>query len=124
MNAPLSAEQRKSLFRAIGAGVPLEDVAAEYGISVSSAQIIDRIERRRSRLNDRVAEPLPALRDMDWKSARPAAECYLPSDGCKWPIGDPREQDFGFCGTSRLKGHPYCGEHCRLAYPRFEAEAV
>lgn len=35
---------------------------------------------------------------------------------CKWPKGDPREEDFEFCGGRALEGMPYCSHHCRLAY--------
>ena len=35
---------------------------------------------------------------------------------CKWPIGDPRKEDFHFCGHASLKVHPYCLYHARLAY--------
>ena len=35
---------------------------------------------------------------------------------CKWPIGDPRTEDFHFCGHDSLKVAPYCLYHARLAY--------
>jgi GcrA cell cycle regulator len=35
---------------------------------------------------------------------------------CKWPIGDPRKEDFHFCGHASLKVLPYCLYHARLAY--------
>ena len=35
---------------------------------------------------------------------------------CKWPIGDPREADFHFCGGPRVPGLPYCEGHCKRAY--------
>jgi GcrA cell cycle regulator len=28
---------------------------------------------------------------------------------CRWPIGDPKAQDFSFCG--RLANGPYCPAH-------------
>ncbi len=40
----------------------------------------------------------------------------LKSGGCRWPIGDPREESFGFCGDNSLSGLPYCTEHAKLAY--------
>lgn len=40
----------------------------------------------------------------------------LQSHMCKFPIGDPQESDFFFCGTTRLEGTPYCIEHCGIAY--------
>jgi GcrA cell cycle regulator len=35
---------------------------------------------------------------------------------CKWPIGDPRECDFHYCGHDSLQGLPYCEHHARVAY--------
>jgi GcrA cell cycle regulator len=40
----------------------------------------------------------------------------LPSVGaCKFPIGDPRAEDFGFCGHASGES-VYCPFHMRLAY--------
>jgi GcrA cell cycle regulator len=35
---------------------------------------------------------------------------------CKWPIGDPREADFTFCGRGIRQGTPYCPDHASMAY--------
>ena len=35
---------------------------------------------------------------------------------CKWPIGDPRDDDFTFCGRSIRIGTPYCADHASMAY--------
>lgn len=35
---------------------------------------------------------------------------------CKFPIGDPKQSDFGFCGASRHQVSPYCEYHHRIAY--------
>lgn len=124
MNAPLTRDQRKSLVRALGVGVSLAEVAGEYGITVAGAQAIERVELRRNRVRQRVAEPLPALRDLNWRTARPAAELYLPSEGCFWPIGDPRDGDYRQCGASRVHQKPYCAEHCSVGFSRFKAVAA
>lgn len=34
---------------------------------------------------------------------------------CRWPVGDPLMEGFGYCGHDAV-GHAYCGFHCRLAY--------
>ena len=36
--------------------------------------------------------------------------------GCLWPIGDPGDSDFHFCGEVEQAGKPYCPEHCARAY--------
>jgi len=35
---------------------------------------------------------------------------------CKWPIGDPRESGFYFCGGEGVPGLPYCPDHAKIAY--------
>jgi GcrA cell cycle regulator len=40
----------------------------------------------------------------------------LGANACRWPIGDPREENFGFCGDRKMMGLPYCSEHAKVAY--------
>jgi GcrA cell cycle regulator len=35
---------------------------------------------------------------------------------CRWPIGDPSENEFHFCGRKPRLGSPYCEAHARKAY--------
>ena len=36
---------------------------------------------------------------------------------CRWPLGDPRAADFGFCGARRRAGYgSCCAQHATLAY--------
>lgn len=35
---------------------------------------------------------------------------------CRWPIGDPKEEKFKFCGGPSIEGFPYCDHHCRAAF--------
>ena len=35
---------------------------------------------------------------------------------CKWPIGDPGQEGFHFCGHDSLEGLPYCQYHSGIAY--------
>ena len=35
---------------------------------------------------------------------------------CKWPIGDPADAAFGFCGHSAHENSPDCAEHSRIAF--------
>jgi GcrA cell cycle regulator len=35
---------------------------------------------------------------------------------CKWPIGDPGDDGFAFCGHGPREASPYCEYHARLAY--------
>ncbi len=35
---------------------------------------------------------------------------------CKWPIGDPADEAFCFCGHNPRQSSPYCEYHSRLAF--------
>lgn len=35
---------------------------------------------------------------------------------CRWPIGDPGDSEFHFCGRHSDHGTPYCEHHSRVAY--------
>jgi len=35
-----------------------------------------------------------------------------------WPIGNPREPSFHFCGKQASPDRPYCEDHCAMAYRR------
>jgi GcrA cell cycle regulator len=43
---------------------------------------------------------------------------------CRWPLGDPTEDDFAYCGLEVAKGHAYCAGHCRMAYRRPYGQAA
>ena len=49
---------------------------------------------------------------------------------CRWPVGDPQDEDFYFCGGHAVKDLPYCKAHCRIAYmrpsarPKVSAETI
>jgi GcrA cell cycle regulator len=40
----------------------------------------------------------------------------LTENTCRWPIGDPGNPDFFFCGGQTISSLPYCAYHARLAY--------
>ena len=40
----------------------------------------------------------------------------LSDSKCRFPVGDPRDVDFFFCGGVPLEGLPYCNFHHRVCY--------
>lgn len=67
--------------------------------------------------NPVIAEPLPP----EPQPPSLAHKCdlfALRNDTCRWPLGDPGTQGFGFCGTPEAdlaKQRPYCAFHEKLA---------
>lgn len=47
--------------------------------------------------------------------ARMVSLMDLDADACRFPINDPRNADFGFCGAPKA-GRTYCAFHHRLCY--------
>jgi GcrA cell cycle regulator len=35
---------------------------------------------------------------------------------CKWPVGDPLQDGFHFCGNDSGDASPYCGYHAKMAF--------
>ena len=46
----------------------------------------------------------------------------IEADECRWPIGDPQDADFHFCGAKKMAGIPYCECHGRRAFRSSDAQ--
>ena len=40
----------------------------------------------------------------------------LDNHTCRWPVGDPKDENFHFCGKKVRLGQTYCEEHSAQAY--------
>ncbi len=60
-------------------------------------------------------EPKP-LRLVDSAKDGRITILHLSDKTCKWPIGDPNNEEFCFCGHGPRDGSPYCEYHARMAY--------
>lgn len=40
----------------------------------------------------------------------------LDNHTCRWPLGDPKDDNFRFCGKKVRIGQTYCEEHSQVAY--------
>ncbi len=40
----------------------------------------------------------------------------LEPDDCRWPIGDPQQVGFHFCGAKRESDRPYCQHHWAMSF--------
>jgi len=62
-------------------------------------------------------ERIAQVSDVDVVRPRLKTLMELKDSECRWPIGDPKRPDFGFCGAPRVVGpHPYCALHMRMSY--------
>jgi GcrA cell cycle regulator len=73
----------------------------------------------------RLSEPAmtahaPPVRYVD-EAPGTATVLTLGAHMCKWPIGDPAQDNFTFCGRRSGEG-PYCNEHSQVAYQPAQAK--
>ena len=53
---------------------------------------------------------------MTSKAPKTKSLLELEAGECRWPVGDPRQDGFHFCGEPAEPGRPYCTQHCHVAY--------
>src|ERR1700674_5423044 len=81
-----------------------------------------RAERPRSMSSQsavRIAAPEPEIIEEDpvvLEDGKFATVLTINDRMCRWPIGDPAENEFHFCGRKPKVGSPYCEAHARKAY--------
>ena len=46
----------------------------------------------------------------------PVSLTELDNHTCRWPVGDPKDANFHFCGKKVRVGQTYCEEHSAVAY--------
>jgi GcrA cell cycle regulator len=63
---------------------------------------------------------IPQLEPLRGEDGRAATVLTINEQICKFPIGDPNDPDFAFCGRAAAGG-PYCADHARLAYQPSQA---
>ncbi|MCI4645595.1 MAG: GcrA cell cycle regulator [Hyphomonadaceae bacterium] len=59
---------------------------------------------------------IEALPPLELKNGEKATVLNLSGSMCKWPIGDPADPNFAFCGRNAECGSPYCAEHAKIAF--------
>ena len=123
-----------------------------HRLGLSGRATTSRMKSHRPRVRTQTAKRLmkprfatignPALRQLYLGDTEPytppAEELVIPMNErkyiqtltescCRWPIGDPQQSDFHFCGKKKVTGLPYCEVHARRAFqppqPRSTADA-
>ena len=105
----------KKLKKLWQAGKSTAEIAKNLGMSKNS--IIGKVHRL-----DLTARPSPIKTEQKVKKKIAPKKVGtvrlidLKINTCRWPIGDPKDEDFHFCGEQTVTGKPYCLAHCQEAY--------
>ena len=92
---------------------PKPRVMPDGSVKVAAPAVPEKTETRPIERSTEVMAPLPPLQQAD---GEPASILTLRDSMCKWPIGDPADPNFGFCGHKATGDSPYCAEHAKLAF--------
>jgi len=57
-----------------------------------------------------------AVEDIDVPEPLRVPLLDLNESSCRWPIGDPQDDSFHFCGHDKASGSSYCEHHGRVAF--------
>jgi GcrA cell cycle regulator len=98
---PILAEQVATIVKPVRPAAPPVDVAALAGSDDTPAAPLVRPAKPKPRPN-REGEIIGVMQ--------------LGPRMCKWPIGDPGDPDFGFCGSHCDTTAVYCEEHAAIAF--------
>jgi GcrA cell cycle regulator len=60
--------------------------------------------------------PIRALPELEPAPEGLVTLADLKESMCHWPLGDPMEEGFHFCGRRKSFGVPYCEHHAAIAY--------
>ncbi len=111
-----TTEKIKQLKKLWSKGKSTVEIGRELGISKNA--VVGKVHRLE--LN---ARPSPIKKEAVKKPVKKkevkqgnVSLMDLKMNSCRWPIGDPKDADFHFCGKDTVTGKPYCSEHCKIAY--------
>ena len=105
-------EHLKSLW---SKGLSITQIGQEIGVSRNA--VVGKVHRMGlPKRNSPImrAEKVPAPQPVSPVNAMTFQE--WDRSKCCWPIGDPKSDDFRFCGERASEGRPYCAHHCAMAY--------
>ena len=100
-----TAERSAEMTKLWATGKPAEEIGRAMGTSKNA------IVGKARRLNLPMRRGAPVKRHLDALSFD-----KLSREECRFPFGDPKANDFHFCGAPPVPGKPYCQTHCALCY--------
>lgn len=103
------------------------------GSAKTSGAAKPRAERKSTAQLKKAVTPQAPVRRKPAPEPAPVAEIeevgtvvsleHLNHGQCSWPIGEPENEDFRFCGHPIVPGRPYCPHHCAKAYVKSTKKA-
>jgi GcrA cell cycle regulator len=91
--------------------------AHRLGVMVAQAKSMMPLQRSLQQPQSSAPEAVPSAPREPVRNY-PPARAHGGTKSCSWPMGDPKQAGFHFCGEPSEPGRPYCASHCHQAYQR------
>ncbi|MEM1105372.1 MAG: GcrA family cell cycle regulator [Pseudomonadota bacterium] len=91
---------------------PKPQVLPDGTVKTPQPKVANPTAHKAAREERALIEKLPPL---ELEDGSKATVLNLSKCMCKWPIGDPADPNFAFCGRRATDG-PYCAEHAKIAF--------
>lgn len=91
---------------------PKPRIMPDGSVKAPAGAAADRAETLKPSEKNAMIAAMPPLELSDGEAA---TILTIRDSMCKWPIGDPVDPKFAFCGR-KSEGGPYCKEHAKLAF--------
>lgn len=142
---PWSPDQLEALRRGAAEGLSAGKIAKSIGGACTKSAVLGKARRLGMRLPGSPGPTGPRVRKEEFETepdppSSPSAALAVPEAAqeavralvvthpaflacrepkppasCQWPIGDPQERGFHFCGADAVPGKSYCAEHRAIA---------
>lgn len=94
-----------------------EEIAAEQAAAAAAAA--EQAEKSSAKFTRKITINTVEIKTSETEkksNSRGVELTELDNHTCRWPLGDPREENFCFCGKRVRGGQTYCEEHSAIAY--------
>ena len=115
----LGLEQRRTTLR-INAVQGRRHQVASRTMSAAANHLRGNASPARPKLRLAKRRPAPSAAELRAWEVQAGAKLIplleLQADMCRWPIGEPKTEGFGFCGGPRVEDIAYCLRHAIVAF--------
>lgn len=97
---------------------PIKEAGSDEASAQQAREVRSKVEQAPT--EPQIGRPAPEKPKVSRSQVTLARRKSAPlgAQNCQWPIGDPSDSDFHFCGEPAAAGKPYCDSHCEKAYIR------
>lgn len=116
--SPVKSEPKKEPDKSAASAAPKQPIAEKKSTVAQSSQTKSVDKKIDNQIEE---EDIKLIKSLEIKPEKNYLKenislTDLDNHTCRWPLGDPKDADFHFCGRKVKTGQTYCDEHSAIAY--------